>query len=234
MEKPIRDYIEGWYDKDEARMKEGLHDLLAKKHPDSNSANGVSSIDLQSLLNVVPQYGGQKGKLRRADITVLDSLDTIAAAKVVSNEFIDYVHLVFVDNRWKIINVLWDYHDDIPMQLSEKQITAINKPIHDYVEGWYDKDAGRVKRGLHPDLVKRSINTENPASIDQFTRSSLLEVVEQYGGQNGNERVLEIELLDVQSNIASAKVISNIFTDYIHLCFVDDRWLILNVLWAFN
>ncbi|MBN2436568.1 MAG: nuclear transport factor 2 family protein [Spirochaetes bacterium] len=234
MEKPMRDYIEGWYDKDEGRMKEGLHDLLAKRHPDNNSENGISSIDLKSLLYIVPQFGGQNGKQRRVDITVLDSLNTIATAKVVSNEFIDYVHLVFVDNRWKIINVLWDYHDDIPMKLSDKETAAVKKPVQDYVEGWYDKDAERIRRGLHPDLAKRSINPKNSTAIDQYSRSSLLEVVQQYGGQNGDERILEIELLDVQKNIASAKVVSNSFVDYVHLCYADNQWLILNVLWAFK
>ncbi|MDA3900925.1 MAG: nuclear transport factor 2 family protein [Spirochaetes bacterium] len=234
MKKPMHDYIEGWYDKDGARMKEGLHDLLAKRHPDNNSTNGVAGINLQSLLSVVPQYGGQKGEQRRADIAILDSLDTIATAKITSNEYIDYVHLVFIDNKWTIINVLWDYHNDAPEKLSDQQIMAIKKPIHDYVEGWYDKDADRIKKGLHPDLAKRSINPQNPAGIDQYTRSSLLEVVEQYGGQNGDERILDIELLDVQKNIASAKVISNSFVDYIQLCYVDNQWLILNVLWSFK
>lgn len=233
MEKPMRDYIEGWYDKDEARMKEGLHDLLAKRHPDNNFENGISSIDLQSLLCIVPQFGGQNGEQRRVDIAVLDSFNTIATAKVASNEFIDYAHLVFIDNKWTIINVLWDYHNDTE-KLSDKQIAAVKKPIHDYVEGWYDKDAERIKRGLHPDLAKRSINPENSTAIDQYSRSSLLEVVQQYGGQNGDERILDIELLDVQKNIASAKVVSNSFVDYIHLSYIDNQWLILNVLWAFK
>lgn len=109
----------------------------------------------------------------------------------------------------------------------------LEKPLHDYVEGWYDKDIDRLKRGLHPDLAKRSINSENPDKIDEFTRSSLMDVVPQYGGSNGDHRVLDIEWIDARQNIASAKVISNNFVDYVHLCRINDQWKIVNVLWAF-
>ena len=32
----------------------------------------------------------------------------------------------------------------------------INQAICDYFEGWFDGDAARMDRALHPDLVKRS------------------------------------------------------------------------------
>lgn len=233
MEKAIHDYVEGWYDKDGARMTRALHTLLVKRHPVSDAPNGIISKNMNELLEALPIYGGVKGEERRLDIDVFDSAGNIATAGVVSNEYVDYIHLVKIDGSWKIINVLWDFHGVAPGKRTEPMTGDLEKPLRDYVEGWYDKDIDRIKRGLHPDLAKRSINPQNSDQIDEYTRSSLLDVVPQYGGSNGDHRVLEIEWLDIRQNIASAKVISNNFLDYIHLCRVNDQWQIVNVLWDF-
>ncbi|MDD4096981.1 MAG: nuclear transport factor 2 family protein [Oscillospiraceae bacterium] len=233
MEKAIHDYVVGWYDKDSARMTQGVHPLLVKRHPDAEAPNGIISKNKSSLLEALPIYGGVKGKERRLDIELFDSAGNIATARAVSNEYVDYIHLVNTKGSWKIINVLWDFHEKALEKRTDTMKSDMEKPLRDYVEGWYDKDIDRVKRGLHPDLAKRSINPENPDIIDEFTRSSLLDVVPQYGGSNGDHRVLDIEWLNTQQNIASAKVISNNFIDYIHLCRINDQWKIVNVLWAF-
>ncbi len=111
---------------------------------------------------------------------------------------------------------------------------AIKKPIYDYVEGWYDKDPERMKRGLHPDLAKRSIDTGESNGIRKIDLASLLSVIDQFGGQHGSERKIDIEILDIYGDIATAKVTSNEYVDYVHLCNLNGQWRILNVLWAFQ
>lgn len=238
--KPINDYIEAWYDKDPDRMKQGVHAKLAKRHPVSSNPDGIESIDFEMLMGAIPLYGGQKGDERTIDIEIFDSIKNIAAAKVISNDYVDYIHLVKIDNEWMIINVLWEFlgqsdgssTKDKNMSQSEK--LAIEKPMRKYVEGWYNKDPKLMGEGLHPKLAKRSINSDNPNIIDQYTRESLLEIVPLYGGVEGDERILDIEILDVQSNIAFAKVISNSFIDFIHLSQIKEQWVIINVLWTFK
>nr|MDA3849719.1 nuclear transport factor 2 family protein [Spirochaetaceae bacterium] len=228
MEKPIYDYVEGWYDKDPDRMSQGLHPDLAKRSIDANHPNGINSIDLSTLLDIVPQYGGQNGNERKINIEILDVHGNIATAMVTSNDFVDYVHLAFMDDQWWVINVLWEYIGQNAHELNDQLTQSLEKPVLDYVEGWYDKDTDRMSQGLHPDLTKRSINPESPGGLDQFTLSSLLEIVPIYGGQNGEERTIDIEILNVQENIASVKVTSNAFIDYIHLGYWDDQWWVLN------
>ena len=43
---------------------------------------------------------------------------------------------------------------------------AIRGVVRDYVDGWFDGDAARMERALHPELVKRRRGTEgdNPAN----------------------------------------------------------------------
>jgi hypothetical protein len=34
---------------------------------------------------------------------------------------------------------------------------AVRSAVMDYVEGWFEGDAGRMERALHPELVKRCL-----------------------------------------------------------------------------
>jgi hypothetical protein len=46
-----------------------------------------------------------------------------------------------------------------------------------------------------------------------------------------SEKTYEITVLDVFRHIATAKVLSHPYMDYLHLAKLNDRWLIVNVLW---
>lgn len=234
MEQTIKNYVEGWYDKDASRIKEAMHPLLAKQGIAPDQEGGIRLIDLPTLLDVTTEYGGDKGAGRTLNMKVLAIEGDIASAMVISNEYSDYMHLVRIDNQWKILNVLWEFRNDEVQNESPELLKALEKPLRDYVEGWYDKDRDRVAESLHPNLAKRSLNTEAPGTIDQYSCYSLLEVVSPYGGPGGSERIFEMEVLDLQKEIASIKLISNAFVDFIHLCRVDGNWKILNVLWKWK
>jgi hypothetical protein len=38
---------------------------------------------------------------------ILDLFEDIATAKVVSADFVDYLHMANLNGEWKIVNVLW-------------------------------------------------------------------------------------------------------------------------------
>ncbi|MBN1647021.1 MAG: nuclear transport factor 2 family protein [Spirochaetales bacterium] len=234
VEKPVHDYIEGWYDKDTERLRQGLHPALAKRHVDSSQSNGLMKHTLESLLKVVPQYGGPGGSGRTVDIRVFDVSGDIATAMVTSNSYVDYLHLGRFKTGWQIINVLWEFRSSAPPKLTDALKEEIARPVHDYVEGWYDKDAERVARGLHPDLAKRSLDPSQPDGVYKYTRDSLLADVPRYGGTNGKTRELEIEYLDVRATMASVAVVSASYIDYLHLGKIDGEWKIINALWKFR
>ena len=227
----VRNYIEGWYDKDENRISKSIHPLLAKRSPDAASSNGIRHVDKAGLLGVVQQFGGDKGLGRTVDITVYETRDNLATVKAVSNEYVDYIHLAYTEGSWQIVNVLWEFRSARAVKPDDAAVRAMRKPALDYVEGWYQKDAERVKRGLHPDLAKR--NLDENGGIGQYTRQSLLDIVPVYGG-SGSEKKFEFTVLDAGKDIASVKVVSDAFTDYIHLIKWKGQWYVLNVLWCFN
>ncbi len=109
--KPVLDYVEGWYDKDTARMAAGLHPALAKRSMNPEAPQGIDHLDLPTLLGLVPQYGGQTGNERKEDITVLDVDHDMASVRVVSNNYVDLLHLGYWNDQWWVINVLWKFRD---------------------------------------------------------------------------------------------------------------------------
>lgn len=107
------DYIEGWYQGDDLRMGRALHPSLVKRYVSSHDSNSVlEELGWSDMVNMTKNGGGKNVPKDRYKIklTILDMQDNIASVKAES-EYIDYLHLVKFNNRWVIINVLWDYNN---------------------------------------------------------------------------------------------------------------------------
>lgn len=113
---------------------------------------------------------------------------------------------------------------------------AIKQAALDYIEGWYEGDAGRMERSLHPDLAKRAVFT-NPESgrsrLDQMSAMTLVQVTrEGHGRKTPEERQQkDVFILDRFENSASVKIIASGWIDYLHVAKFNGRWVIVNVLW---
>jgi hypothetical protein len=106
------DYIEGWYTADASRMDRALSPHLAKRR--IVSQDEIWHVDKAWMVQATDEGKGRieeptKGK---KDIVILDQTGTMASAKIVSEDFIDYLHLSKSSGQWKIVNALWDYHKE--------------------------------------------------------------------------------------------------------------------------
>ena len=115
---------------------------------------------------------------------------------------------------------------------------AIHAIILDYVEGLYDGDSSRVAYSLHPELRKRGYryNKSESRFIDNedMTRQQLMDLAERR--RKSGRPILPpapkiIEIYDISSRTASAKLTASWGLDYFHLAKLDGRWYIMNVLW---
>ncbi len=119
-------YIEGWYDGDAERMAKALHPKLAKRAYLKNPKTGefvLQELDAETLIGYVKK-GGAKDVApedRKIKMEILDIYENIATAKVSCKHFVDYMHLVYFEGEWKIINVLWDFSPEYYKELEEKR-----------------------------------------------------------------------------------------------------------------
>jgi hypothetical protein len=110
-------------------------------------------------------------------------------------------------------------------------VRAIEATARDYYEGWFEGDAERMTRALHPLLAKRSLGDgEDLASITAEDMISWTAAGEGRRPDRATWRI-DVHVDDVDGSIATATARGGGFTDYLHLVKVEDRWRILNVLW---
>jgi hypothetical protein len=119
---------------------------------------------------------------------------------------------------------------------SRADTTAIRAAALDYVEGWYEGNASRMTRALHPELVKRVVMSDTATGRNVLHNMGASELVNGtrhgYGKRTPKEgQQKEVTILDIFGNAASAKAVMAEWIDYMQLAKVDGRWVIVNVLW---
>ena len=112
--------------------------------------------------------------------------------------------------------------------MSEQE--AIKSSVLDYFEGWFDGDATRMERALHPQLAKRSLEGDG---LDQLTAGQMIEATAAGRGKRRDpgRREIEVDVVDVHGPIASVVVRSNVYREYLHLARTAEGWRIVNALW---
>lgn len=112
---------------------------------------------------------------------------------------------------------------------------AIRQTALDYIEGWYEGNAERMERALHPELAKRIVRSsqEGRSRLDQMSAMSLVLGTRRGGGKDTpkEKQLKEITILDVYENAASVKIVASEWIDYLHVAKWNGRWVIVNVLW---
>jgi hypothetical protein len=110
----------------------------------------------------------------------------------------------------------------------------IKQTALDYIEGWYDGDAARMERALHPELAKRIVRTDQRGrnSLGQMSAMTLVNATRTNDQKTPKDKQQkDVTVLDIFGNAASAKIIATDWIDYLHLAKWNGRWVIVNVLW---
>lgn len=110
----------------------------------------------------------------------------------------------------------------------------IMSTVLNYVEGWYEADAKRMDKALHPNLSKRRITPEGEAW--DVSKDWMIDATGKGNGRIDNPSTgrKEITILDMTKTMASVKLVSEVFDDYLHLAKVQDSWVIINALWDYR
>lgn len=113
----------------------------------------------------------------------------------------------------------------------------VNAAVLDYVEGIYNVQPDRIRRSVHPQLVKKGFwRPKDQAEYKDEAVMTFDQLVELAGKWNASgwlpqDAPKSIEVYDVKDKTAVAKLTAHWGTDYFHLAKYDDKWMITNVLW---
>ena len=93
----------------------------------------------------------------------------------------------------------------------------------------------RVDRALHPQLVKRWAEQAGGANPGVTTKEMMLDFVRRGGGsEDKSDEPIEVEVVDIHHDIATAVVRSAQYREYLHLVRTPAGWRIVNAFWQFT
>ncbi|HKS08828.1 MAG TPA: nuclear transport factor 2 family protein [Pyrinomonadaceae bacterium] len=122
-----------------------------------------------------------------------------------------------------------------PAQPAKPDAELIKQAALDYIEGWYEGDAARMERALHPDLAKRIVRVDQRGRymLGQMSAMTLVQLTREGDGKSTpkEKQQKDVTVLDIFANAAVAKVIASDWIDYLQLAKWKGRWVIVNVLW---
>jgi signal transduction histidine kinase len=110
IERAARDYIESWMTGDADRMADCLHTELVKRALHFDGATGGISIETMTHADMVAATAEGHGKdmPRDYEVNVVDAFRNAATATVDSARYVDYLQIGRFEDRWRIVNVLYE------------------------------------------------------------------------------------------------------------------------------
>jgi len=115
-----------------------------------------------------------------------------------------------------------------PQKASDE--AAVRATVTDYIEGYYTGDALRMEKSLHPHYLKHSISrSDGELRMTEKTGLQMVQDVRSTGAISMTERKEQITVLDVAGDMASAKLVTAHWVDYITLAKSNGEWKIVSV-----
>ncbi len=242
-----RDYGDAFYAGEADRMERAVHPDVNKVWTQFLPGTKVVMIGYSTfsqLIELTRAKVALTNPVRTIQPEALLMNDDVACAKLTSPEFNDYLQMVKIEGRWKIVNVLWTPgpssrgRRDLTGFDGDKEKDAIRKAALDYVEGSMSGDAARVEAALHPEAC-RAIGQKNPqtgtAMIIRQRWSALVEPVRaKLRIVPEDQRKVDVRILDIMDGMAFVEAKSTLGDNYILMSWLDGQWKILNILLKAN
>jgi hypothetical protein len=109
---------------------------------------------------------------------------------------------------------------------------AVRATVTDYIEGYFTGDAARMEKAIHPHYLKHTISGKEGAL--KMTEKTGLQMVQEVRAKDGarspeTDRKQQITVLDVHGDIASARLVTAKWVDYLTLAKWNGQWKIVSV-----
>jgi len=125
-----------------------------------------------------------------------------------------------------LINVPTKAQDD---KAANTDVSAVRTTVTNYIEGYFTGDAHRMEQTLHPHYLKHMIHGDIP--MRERSGAQMAAEVRKNGPANlpSSQASEQVTVLDIAGDIASAKLVTPGWTDYMTLSKVNGDWKILSV-----
>src|SRR4249920_4007499 len=98
---------------------------------------------------------------------------------------------------------------------------AVRAATSDYIEGWFEGDAARMERALHPELAKRcrGIEGDDPDALETLSATEMIDATADGEGQREDaaDRQIEMKIEYLSEDIASVTLLDHRYVDLLQL-----------------
>ncbi len=111
------DYIESQHNVNPDQFEQAAHPRMVKRTFWTNKKTGKEYLretftDAMVLLAETYNLDGDRfPKNPTKNITILDIYDRTASVKLEADDWIDYMHIIKLNGKWQLVNVLWQFND---------------------------------------------------------------------------------------------------------------------------
>ncbi len=111
------DYIESQHNVNPDQFERAAHPRMVKRTFWTNKETGKEYLretftDAMILLaETYNQDGDRFPESPKKEVIILDIFKKMASVKLVADDWIDYMHIVKLNGKWQLVNVLWQFND---------------------------------------------------------------------------------------------------------------------------
>lgn len=115
---------------------------------------------------------------------------------------------------------------------------AIIAASKDYIDGIWERDSVRLRRAVHPDLVKRQARAGRDGAGDRLSLMTAEQLVSDFGRASDRPRPAnwksDVTILHAFGNMATVAIDAGQWVDYLHLAKWNGQYKIFNVMFDFR
>ncbi|NAS13892.1 nuclear transport factor 2 family protein [Poritiphilus flavus] len=111
------DYIESQHNAKPEQFERAAHPRMVKRTFWTDKKTGKEYLretfaDAMILLAETYNKDGDRfPENPKKEVIILDIFDKTASVKLVADDWIDYMHIVKLNGKWQLVNVLWQFND---------------------------------------------------------------------------------------------------------------------------
>ncbi|TAI47611.1 nuclear transport factor 2 family protein [Flagellimonas allohymeniacidonis] len=111
------DYIESQHNAKPEQFERAAHPRMVKRTFWTNKKTGKEYLretftDAMVLLAETYNVAGDRfPENPKKEVVILDIFDRTASVKLIADDWIDYMHIVKLNGKWQLVNVLWQFND---------------------------------------------------------------------------------------------------------------------------
>jgi len=114
-----------------------------------------------------------------------------------------------------------------------RDVDAIRVTASNYIEGWYTGDVARMRASLHERAIKRQLRPERPRADEQVQELPVSELLARVAHNSQAPRLgrRDVDVLEVDGNVALARVRADDWVDWLQLARVGGEWRVVYASW---